>query len=153
MTCHALPWATSISTTWPVCDGVTWPLSTTARPTVVERADEARPTTASTNWATVVLRAPFEVTYHCWSVITFPRASVNVYLPELSAVVVETCWKFDCGASLRHSATVAPEVAVPEITTGWPALEGSGEAVMVGMGGTHVVGEQQFAPVNGQHVV
>jgi hypothetical protein len=78
------------------------------------------------------------MTYHCWSVITAPRFSVNVYFPELSALAVETWWKLDWWASLRHSATWAPDVALPEITTFWPALEGSGDAVMVGTAGPHV---------------
>jgi hypothetical protein len=78
---------------------------------------------------------------------------VNVYLPELSAVVVVTCWKFDCWASFRHSATVAPEVAVPEITTFCPALDGLGEAVMVRAAVGQGVGEQHVVPVDGQHVV
>jgi hypothetical protein len=120
---------------------------------VVERADEARATTAWTRWESVVLWAPFEVTYHFWSVITVPRASVNVYLPALSALVVVTWWKLDWPGSLRHSATAAPEVAVPEITTFCPALDGSGDALIVGVAGTHVVGAQQVAPLAGQQVV
>jgi hypothetical protein len=152
MTCHARPWLTSISTTCPAWDGVTWPLSTTDRPTAVERADEASATTAWTCWEIVTLWAPPEVTYHCWSVITVPRARVNVYLPELSALVVVTCWKLDWPGSLLHNATAAPEAALPEITTFWPALDGSGDAVIVGVAGTQVPGAQQVDPA-GQHVV
>jgi hypothetical protein len=85
--------------------------------------------------------------------MTVPRFSVNVYLPALSAVVVETSWKLVRRASFRHSATWAPDAAVPEITTFWPARDGLGEAVMVGPE-TH--GTVQQAPEVtgcGQHVV
>jgi hypothetical protein len=76
-------------------------------------------------------------------------------LPKLSADVVESWWKPDWWASLRHNATAAPDAAVPEITTVWPALDGDGDEVMVGVGGTHGVGVQQLAApaVGGQHVV
>jgi hypothetical protein len=55
---------------------------------------------------------------------------------------------------LRHSATWAPDVALPEITTFEPAFEGSGDEVMVGTAWPHVVGVQHVGDVEfaGQHV-
>lgn len=154
MTCQAPPRLISTSTISPAWDGVTCPLSTIFFATVVERADEASATSAVTFCVMVWLRPPFEVAYHSWSVTTVPRFSVKVYLPELSAAVVENWWKLDWLASFRHSATWAPEAAVPEITTFWPARDGLGDAVMVGPE-THGGDAQQVPDVAGcgQHVV
>jgi hypothetical protein len=56
---------------------------------------------------------------------------------------------------LRHNVTAAPEPAVPEITTFWPARDGDGDELIVGVAGTHGVGVQHVAArvVGGQHVV
>jgi hypothetical protein len=77
-------------------------------------------------------------------------------------VVVVAIWlKLDCPARKRHRTTWTPPaglaVSAPEITTLRPAVEGSGEAVMVSPPVGHVVGVQHVAETqqvpDGQQVV
>ena len=87
------------------------------------------------------------MTYHCWSALTIPALSVNLYCPALSVVVCAAWWKVDWPGSSRHSTTVAPATAgllvtPPEITTFRPAVDGSGEEAIVSAPGVHGVAQQ-----------
>ena len=87
------------------------------------------------------------MTYHCWSALTIPALSVNLYCPALSVVVCAAWWKVDWPDSSRHSTTVAPATAgllvkPPEITTFRPAVDGSGEEAIVSAPGVHGVAQQ-----------